>query len=193
MVKLVYHSKEFGSLSFEYLQELITVGSAEGNDLVLPDPSIREHHCNILLREDDLVVLPVGDGSGPAQDNPSEGQRYGMREQFMIGDLVFEVQHSVNTTIAIPKEALKAPEQPKQDIRGKTFKCDNCHAFFLATDIHTIGIKGGPKHLLCPKCSRPVTRIQHLEERSRPRGIVEHVKYWINKASSMFGKRGPDT
>src|SRR4051812_48439945 len=133
MVKLVHHTTDFGSINFEYLRPVITVGSAEDNDLVLPHPSIRPQHCQITLEDEHLIILPPNNSSGPLPEGvPPTGKRHEVGEQFMIGDLVFEVQHSFNTTVAIPKAAITTQSIPKPSPVGKQFKCDNCHDFFYA-------------------------------------------------------------
>jgi hypothetical protein len=188
MVKLVHHTAEFGSINFEYHHSVITVGSAEDNDLVLPDPSVRPYHCQIVLDDDHLRVIAARDGAPPPEDSSGNAGRYSLGEQFMIGELLFEVQHSVNTTVAIPQAALDVPAQPVSDPTGKPYKCDQCHEFFFAQDVHIIGLEGRRKHLLCPKCSRPVSLVDPIN--AKRRGVVYWLKrLWRKILAVIFGRR----
>lgn len=150
MVKLVYHTSVTGPISLDYNRPTITVGSAPGNDLVLPHPSVRPRHCQIEFREDRVVV---GAPPGAAADQAEPSREYGIGERLLIGAVVFTVEHSANT-VAIPRE--RPPEEPPVVATGPQYFCPNCRKYYSLSELTRIGLERRRKHLLCPKCSREV-------------------------------------
>lgn len=150
MVRLVYHTP-FGAINLEYDQPLISVGSAPNNDLVLKHPSVRAYHARVELLDDRLRVHPA---LGEGEINPDTALQFGQGEQFLLGEVLLEVQRGANT-VAVPLQAL-LPEPMPQDDPNAPFFCEHCQRHRHASEITRIGIQGKPKHLLCPKCSHPV-------------------------------------
>ena len=169
MVRLVYHSHIFGPISLEYQQPVVTVGCESGNDLVLPHPSVRPCHCQLLMQEESVILCPLPGEPVENLGNNGERREFFVGDQLVIGEVLFEVRHSSNT-VAIPCLGVPAPETapaastanaavPAAAMAGLAepgYYCSNCQAFFPDAIVTRIGLKGRQKHLLCPQCSRPV-------------------------------------
>lgn len=153
MVKLVYHTS-LGPISLEYDQAVINVGSAADNELVLPHPSVQPYHCRISFQPDSLTVLAAEGGSGVTEE-------VGVGNRFHVGEVSFEVQHS-GGAVAIPVDALASHQLPADDPDAPYF-CQNCDVHFHEHEVKRIGIQGRGKHLLCPRCSRPVGLTKPVE------------------------------
>ena len=179
MVRLVYHSHIFGPISLEYQQPVVTVGCESGNDLVLPHPSVRPCHCQLVMQEESVILCPLPGEPVENLGNNGERREFFVGDQLVIGEVLFEVRHSSNT-VAIPCLGASAPETapaapngsltaaiasaanavaPVPAMEGSAegqYYCSNCQAFFSDAIVTRIGLKGRQKHLLCPQCSRPV-------------------------------------
>jgi len=164
MVKLVYHSTT-GPIALEYEQALISVGSAADNDLVLPHPSVQPYHCKLALQADS-VQEQAWDGSRVAADVISVGGKW------QVGELEFDVQEA-GASVAIPQGALAQHALPVDD-PDAPYYCESCQLHFHDHQVKRVGLQGKAKHVLCPRCSRPLVLSQR--EEAPPSGIVQKIK-----------------
>jgi pSer/pThr/pTyr-binding forkhead associated (FHA) protein len=64
MAKLVVLTEGFVGTSFELKGERTTVGRMEDNAFQLTEPSVSSHHCEIVLRGNDVVVKDLNSTNG---------------------------------------------------------------------------------------------------------------------------------
>ncbi|MBM3830249.1 MAG: FHA domain-containing protein [Verrucomicrobia bacterium] len=64
MPRLVLLTEGFAGRSFELKTECSTVGRVEDNNFQIPAPSVSSHHCEIILRGNDVVVKDLGSTNG---------------------------------------------------------------------------------------------------------------------------------
>ncbi len=64
MPRLVLLTEGFTGRSFELKAERSTVGRLEDNNFQIPAPSISSHHCEILLKGNDVVVKDLDSTNG---------------------------------------------------------------------------------------------------------------------------------
>ncbi|MFA6543490.1 MAG: FHA domain-containing protein [Limisphaerales bacterium] len=64
MPRLVLLTEGFTGRSFELKAERSTVGRLEDNNFQIPAPSVSSHHCEILLRGNDVVVKDLDSTNG---------------------------------------------------------------------------------------------------------------------------------
>jgi hypothetical protein len=64
MAKLLFLDKEFADQSYDLVLEKTTVGRAENNTLVIHDPSVSMHHCEILVNGPEVIVCELGSSNG---------------------------------------------------------------------------------------------------------------------------------
>jgi len=62
--RLVVLSEGFTGRSYELKVDRTTVGRVEGNAFCIPEPSISSHHCEILLKGNDVVVKDLDSTNG---------------------------------------------------------------------------------------------------------------------------------
>lgn len=64
MPRIVLLSEGFAGRTFELKQEKTTVGRHEDNNFQIPAPSVSGHHCEIIMRGDDVVVRDLNSTNG---------------------------------------------------------------------------------------------------------------------------------
>ena len=64
MAKLVVLSEGFTGRSYELKVEKTTVGRVEDNAFSIPEASVSSHHCEVLLRGNDVVVKDLNSTNG---------------------------------------------------------------------------------------------------------------------------------
>lgn len=64
MPRLVLLTEGFTGRSFELKAERSTVGRLEDNNFQIPAPSVSSHHCEILLKGNEVVVKDLGSTNG---------------------------------------------------------------------------------------------------------------------------------
>lgn len=64
MAKLVLLTKPFAGTSCELTAERTTVGRMEDNNFPIAEPSVSSHHCEILRKENEVVVKDLGSTNG---------------------------------------------------------------------------------------------------------------------------------
>ena len=64
MAKLTVLTEGFTDRSFEVKPEKTTVGRLEENAVCIPEASVSSHHCEVLLKGDDVVVKDLGSTNG---------------------------------------------------------------------------------------------------------------------------------
>jgi hypothetical protein len=206
VLKLVYQTAVFGPINLEYEKPVVRVGSSQDNDLVLPHPSVRPHHCLLSFWEERLALLPAEADAQTAQAawaQPS-GHIYESGEELRIGELSFMLGHSANT-VAVPEAVLHPSLQPtgaEEDgavMTGPRYYCSHCGRYVPVADLKRIGLVGRAKHLLCPQCSSPVVKREHKEAATGFRiwlqRLWKRVKRWLaspaprRPAAGRAGKR----
>lgn len=74
MAKLVVLTKGFAGKSCELKAERTTVGRVDDNDFTISEPSVSSHHCEILLRGDQVFVKDLGSTNGTYVDDRKFGE-----------------------------------------------------------------------------------------------------------------------
>src|ERR1051325_9950168 len=69
MPRLVVLSEGLTGRSHELKAEKTTVGRLEDNAFQIPDPSVSSHHCEVLLRGNDIVVQDLNSTNGTFVNN----------------------------------------------------------------------------------------------------------------------------
>lgn len=64
MPKLVVLSEGFTGRSYELKTDRTTVGRVDDNAFAIPEPSVSSHHCEILLKGNDVVVKDLDSTNG---------------------------------------------------------------------------------------------------------------------------------
>jgi pSer/pThr/pTyr-binding forkhead associated (FHA) protein len=64
MAKLVLLSEGYTGRSYELKADRTTIGRLEGNAFQIPEASVSGHHCEVLLRGNDIVVKDLNSTNG---------------------------------------------------------------------------------------------------------------------------------
>jgi pSer/pThr/pTyr-binding forkhead associated (FHA) protein len=69
MAKLVVLSEGMTGQSYELKVDKTTVGRVEDNTFQIPHPSVSSHHCEVLLRGNDIVIKDLNSTNGTFINN----------------------------------------------------------------------------------------------------------------------------
>lgn len=75
MAKLVFIDKDYSGQVYELVLEKTTVGRADSNKLVIHDPSVSFHHCEILTYGTEVIVRDLHSSNGTFVDNVKINQQ----------------------------------------------------------------------------------------------------------------------
>jgi pSer/pThr/pTyr-binding forkhead associated (FHA) protein len=141
MPKLVVLSQGLTGLSYELKVEKTTVGRVEDNSFQIAEPSVSSHHCEFLLKGNDVVVkdLQSTNGTflngqqitGEAVLKPGQVVRLGQVEVRLEGPDSAPAKKVVDRTMVMPKgvkldELSQAGTQPTAFTKDSPFsKKDN--------------------------------------------------------------------
>ena len=101
MPKLVVLSEGLTGRSYELKVEKTTIGRLDDNSFALPEQSVSSHHCELLLKGDDVLVKDLNSTNGTFIDNKRiEGsQILPVGSMLRVGNVSFE--HEVLTQAEI--------------------------------------------------------------------------------------------
>ena len=112
-------------------QDCTTLGRRDGNDIVLPDLTVSNHHCQFELKGlADVFVQDLGSTNGTFL-NGKAVQRERLQDQDVLhlGRFKFQyfdvsepplAKHTTNTTTSMPLEGLEVTEEPQASLRVLT-------------------------------------------------------------------------
>jgi pSer/pThr/pTyr-binding forkhead associated (FHA) protein len=141
MPKLVVLSQGLTGLSYELKVEKTTVGRVDDNSFQISEPSISSHHCEVLLRGNDVVIKDLNSTNGTfvggqqvtaeAVLKPGQVVRLGQVEIRLEDANAAPAKKQLDRTIVMPKgvkldELEKAGTQPTAFTKDSPFaKKDN--------------------------------------------------------------------
>lgn len=68
MPKLVFTSGPLNGRSFELLVDRTSIGRSSQNTLTIPDPSVSQTHCEILVHGTEVILRDLGSSNGTSVD-----------------------------------------------------------------------------------------------------------------------------
>lgn len=109
MAKLVVLSEGFTGQSYELKVDKTTVGRMEDNTFQIAHPSVSSHHCEVLLRGNDVVVKDLNSTNGTFIDNQQITEAV-----LKPGHVVRLGQVDVRLESGVPGAATAAPTPSKK-------------------------------------------------------------------------------
>lgn len=113
MPKLVVLSQGLTGLSYELKVEKTTVGRVEDNSFQIAEPSVSSHHCEFLLRGNDVVIKDLNSTNGTfiggqqitgeAVLKPGQVVRLGQVDVRLEGPEAPAAKKVVDRTVVVPK------------------------------------------------------------------------------------------
>ncbi|MBK9139329.1 MAG: FHA domain-containing protein [Verrucomicrobia bacterium] len=140
------------------------VGRDSDCGLVLADPSVSSHHCEIHVSDLGVHLRDLGSTNGTRI-----GDRTVERAEVRDGDVVTFGEVAVRfaippVEISIP--ALASSDEPAQPVLSScalacfhhpdfpaVFQCPQCRRAYCASCVRNVHLAGGAPHWLCPHCS----------------------------------------
>jgi predicted component of type VI protein secretion system len=148
MAKLVVLSEGMTGRSYELKVDKTTIGRVEDNAFQIAEPSVSSHHCEVLLRGNDVVVKDLNSTNGTfitgqqvtneATLKPGQILRLGQVEMRLESGSPAPAPAPVSSTMRIPKgvslEQLEQGGQPGFDtakVGGFSRKDNKTNKFFI--------------------------------------------------------------
>jgi pSer/pThr/pTyr-binding forkhead associated (FHA) protein len=133
MPKLVVLSEGFAGRTYELKAERTTVGRLEDNAFCIPEPSVSSHHCEIVLRGNDVVVHDLNSTNGTfiSGNQVTEavlkaGQilRLGNLQMRLEGDQAATAKKTLDQTVVLP-QGVKLDELETGGAKPTAFPSDS--------------------------------------------------------------------
>ncbi len=157
------------------------VGRAADCGVVLADPSVSGHHCEIRASDLGVHLRDLGSTNGTRiAGQPVERCEVRDGQEVSFGEV--SVRFSIPPVeIIIP--ALPANDEPAQQVLDSgilacfqhptepaVFQCPQCQRAYCGSCVRDVRLAGGPSHRLCPHCSAVCAPLTPAP--ARPRGLL---------------------
>ncbi|HOC00339.1 MAG TPA: FHA domain-containing protein [Verrucomicrobiota bacterium] len=185
MARLVIHSGARKGEEIKLERGSNRLGRAEGNDIVLDDPSISKLHCEIVVGDMSVQVRDLNSSNGTC----IEGRRIQCAairtgQILMVGSTALRLEDGP-VDIVIPH--LSRDEEPKASVLADgtpaclyhaevpaSFQCRQCGKTYCASCVHDLHLAGGKPRLFCPVCSGACVSLA-MQAPPRPASIASRL------------------
>ena len=154
MAKLVILSEGMTGRSHELKVEKTTIGRVEDNTFQIAEPSVSSHHCEVLLRGNEVIVRDLNSTNGcfingekitEKAIKPGQTLRLGQIELRLESDTPAQAKKPLDSTMIVPRGvSLNQLEQGARgtfDTAGKGFsKKDNKANRIFWTAVIVVGV-----------------------------------------------------
>jgi len=148
MAKLVVLSEGFSGRSYELKVDKITIGRVDDNTFPIAEPSVSSHHCEVLLRGNEVMVKDLGSTNGTYINGqkitegilkPGQVLRLGQVEVRLESDTpAGAAKKAVDQTMVLPQgvklnDLEQGPRTGGFDTTSKAFskKTDKANKYFI--------------------------------------------------------------
>lgn len=188
MAKLLVKTEGFQNQVIELKLGVNRLGRSPENDFQLEHSTISAMHCQIELREGELLVRDCNSTNGTFVDGqPIEKATLSAGQTLCLGDVELYVE-STEIKIAIPEfevpyeapappvvlsdGSLVCPRHPKARV---THQCTHCHEVMCDECVHQLRRRGGKLWKLCPRCSHHCEPIGGEKKKKKKNKIVQFL------------------
>jgi hypothetical protein len=156
-----------------------TVGRNPTNDLRIRDATVSSFHCEIIRKDDSIMVRDLGSTNGTFVDGQRiEESPLETDSILRVGSVEFTVQRQEEEAlkvqlqeeealppIVVPKLSSTQPDQAQQLLPDgfpaclnhndahATFECRRCQKKFCPSCVNLLRLSGGNARVFCPSCS----------------------------------------
>ena len=142
------------------------LGRSPENHFTIDHPTVSAWHCEIAVREGDLVVRDCGSTNGTFINGTMVREASLVAGQTLhLGSVELYVE-STEVALAIPKFDVPRPTPPVVLSDGSllcprhadspaTYQCTHCREVLCDACVHVLRRRGGKALRLCPLCSHP--------------------------------------
>jgi hypothetical protein len=155
-------------LSFELEQGFNRLGRNPTNDLRLRDATVSSFHCEIVVKQQSIVVRDLGSSNGTFVDGrqitegllaPGSVLRLGSFE-LKLEEQADSLSAAVPAPTATPEPLTPEPLLPdgrracgKHSDTHAAFECPRCQTAFCSECVRVLRLTGGEARMFCPHCS----------------------------------------
>jgi len=164
MASLVVQSGGSGKQVIELKLGVNRIGRGPANDFQLDHPTISAQHCEIVLRDGEVVIRDKSSTNGTFLNGQRvQEAKLEAGQTLQLGLLQLLVE-TTDVVIAIPKMETTLPPPPVVLEDGSvscphhpriraSYRCTHCHAIMCDACLHQLRRRGGQILPLCPLCS----------------------------------------
>lgn len=191
MPKLVLKTEAGKGQAYDLKSGRYLFGTSPDNDFQLDHPSVAEHHCEIEVTPEEMIVRDLGSLAGTYVNGKfAEGAKIQSTQTLRIGDLEFSVEGGP-ARVFVPQtagpEKLWQVDMPdgytscaKHHSERGIVECNKCQRVWCTHCVHRIGLKGKKALRLCPECGSLCGPAKHKVQRVK-KGI------WARLFDFFFG------
>ena len=170
VASLLIKTEGFEGRVFELRLGVNRFGRSASNDFQIQHPTVSAHHCEVVLRDGEVVVRDCQSTNGTfLDDQPILDQVAYPGQILRVGDVELLVE-TTDVRIAIPKFELPAPLTPVVLADGTTtcprhpqaiatYRCTHCCELLCDACVTRLRRRGGRLLKLCALCSHKVERL----------------------------------
>ncbi len=164
MARLVIQSEGFDNQILELNLGVNRVGRSSGNHFLIEHPTVSARHCELILRDTEVLVNDCGSTNGTFLDGrPIKRAKLEAGQHLRLGDVELLVETTA-VNVAIPKFDIAKPAPPvvlsdggllcpRHPKARATHQCTHCREVLCDECVHHLRRRGGKVHKLCPLCS----------------------------------------
>jgi predicted component of type VI protein secretion system len=156
-------------VSFELQQGFNTVGRNPTNDVRLRDATVSSFHCEIVLKQDDVLIRDLGSSNGTFVNGRAVQEcRLPPGSILRLGSFELKLDRRAEeeaeaVRITVPKSAAEEPAVAPALADGlpacarhtgihAAFECTRCRKRFCSECVRVLGLSGNAR-AFCPQCS----------------------------------------
>ena len=179
MASLLLKTDGFGSRVIELKLGVNRFGRGADNDFQIPHPTVSTEHCEVLLRDGQIIVRDCGSTNGTyLDDEPVCEQVMRPGQVLRLGEVELLVE-TTDVRIAIPRfEASRPAAVPVVSADGLmhclrhpqgevVYRCSHCGELLCDACVTRLRRRGGAMLKLCPLCSHKAERIVPVKKKKR--------------------------
>ena len=179
------------------------IGRSEDNDFQIPHPTISSNHCEVVLRDDALLIRDLESTNGTFVNGKAiQEARLASGQTVRLGDVELLVEMT-EAVVAIPKFSNAEIPAPPVVTKGgallcskhpkalATHRCTKCKEVMCDVCVHRLHRKGSKITLmLCPHCSNAVEPIGTTDTtRVRKKSLITRVTETVKlKLTGLIGR-----
>ncbi len=178
MARLVLKSGNGAAQAYDLKAGRYLFGSSPDNDFQLDHASVAEHHCEIEITAEEMIVRDLGSLSGTYVNGRfAEGAKVQSTQTLRIGDLEFAVE-GAPAKVLVPQTSgpgkvwqVEMPDgytscAQHHSERG-VVECIKCHRVWCGHCVHRIGLQGKKPLRLCPECGALCGPARHKVQKAK--------------------------
>ena len=179
MARLLITSQGFSDQVIELNLGINRFGRTAANDVQIQHPTVSAHHCEIILRQESILVRDCGSTNGTFINNePVANTPLVSGQVLRLGEVELLVENT-EVKVAIPAFAPPPPAAPPVVLDNGsmlcprhpeslvTHQCTHCLEVMCEACVHKIRRRGGQTVKLCPLCSHACERLGGEKKRKK--------------------------